>query len=118
MDLDVEEESVVVPNVIGSNAEAAERVLAERRLVQRVSHEEITGRQPPRTILRQDPPAGERVRPGTEVMLVLEAVSVLVPDAKRMMEGNAVNALQRIGLPAGSIGRQITGNNPVGVVFY
>ncbi|CAN5907862.1 hypothetical protein BH23GEM7_BH23GEM7_39770 [soil metagenome] len=73
VDLVVEEETVAVPGLEGRPRAEAERMLTAARLrVGRVT-EEAGGQQRPGVVLRQSRRAGERVRPGTEVDLVLAA---------------------------------------------
>jgi beta-lactam-binding protein with PASTA domain len=114
----IEAVSVVVPNVQGMPLEEARNVIAGAQLGLGGYTEEITGTQPARRVLRQSPPAGERVKLNTSVSLVIEAVSVIVPDVRNMNETAAVNRLSQDQLSRGRIDRQMTGQRPAGIVFH
>jgi beta-lactam-binding protein with PASTA domain len=114
----IEAVSVVVPNVQGMPVEEARNVISRAQLGLGGHSEEITGTQPARKVLRQSPPAGERVKLNTPVSLVIEAVSVIVPDLRNMNEAAAVNRLSQNQLSSGRIDRQMTGQRPAGIVFH
>ncbi len=79
VDLVVEEETVAVPDLEGRLRAEAERALTAARLqVGRVT-EETSAQQRPGVVLRQSRRAGERVRPGTEVDLVVAAPAGRIP---------------------------------------
>lgn len=113
----VEEESVPVPNLQGLNRATAQSTLVNAGLLVERWDKEITGSQPPNTVLRQYPGPNQRVRPGTRVTLVVEAVSVVVPNLIGNHRNNAAVILSQNQLSQGKVFEQITGNHPVGVVF-
>jgi beta-lactam-binding protein with PASTA domain len=88
----------------------------QRLTVQRWD-EEITGSQPPLTVLRQYPEPNKRVRPGTGIRIVLEAVSVAVPNVVGQHKSNAAALLGQEQLTLGTITERVTGQHTVGVVF-
>ncbi|MEE4604815.1 MAG: PASTA domain-containing protein [Desulfobacteraceae bacterium] len=114
----VEEESVLVPNLQGLNRTTAQSTLANARLLVERWDEEITGSQPPHTVLRQYPGPNERVRPQTGVTLVLEAISVVVPNLIGNHRNNAAVILGQNQLSQGGVFEQITGSQPAGVIFH
>ncbi len=114
----IEAVSVVVPNVQGMPVEEARNVISGAQLGLGGYSEEITGTQPAQRVLRQSPPAGERVKLNTPIALVIEAVSVVVPDLRNMNEAAAVNRLSQSQLSRGGIDRQMTGQRPAGIVFH
>jgi beta-lactam-binding protein with PASTA domain len=117
VNLVVEEESVLVPNVQGLNKNQAMSILSSGRLTVSKWEEQITGRQPPHTILQQDPGPNTRVRPGTGVTLVEEAVSVLVPNLVGYQRSNAIGMLRQNNLMQGQVTEQITGRQPPGTIL-
>lgn len=117
VNLVVEEESVLVPNVQGLNKNQAMSILSSGRLTVNRWEEQITGRQPPHTILQQNPGPGTRVRPGTGVTLVEEAVSVVVPNLVGYQQSNALGILGQNTLVQGPVTEQITGRQPAGTIL-
>lgn len=105
VDLIVEGESVVVPNVVGQHINQARNLLQNERL--RVGHvrEELTGRDRAGTVLRQSLFSGSRVRPDTVVELVIEAEGVRVPDVRQMQQSSAESQLRSAGLRLGTLSR-------------
>jgi beta-lactam-binding protein with PASTA domain len=118
VDIVVEEESVVVPNVLRMNRDKASAALANNRLVVESWEEEITGTQPAHTVLRQHPSSNQRVRPGSGVKLVVEAVSVVVPNVVGQHRHQALALLGQAQLVQGGISEQITGSRAAGVVLH
>jgi serine/threonine-protein kinase len=117
VNLVVEEESVLVPNVQGLNKNQAMSILSNGRLTVNRWEEQITGSQPPHTILQQTPGPGTRVRPGTGVTLVEEAVSVVVPNLVGYQRSNAIGILRQNNLVQGPVTEQITGGQPAGTIL-
>lgn len=117
VDLVVEEASVLVPDLRRLDRAAAQSTLDRARLFVDRWDEEITGSQPPHTVLRQSPGPNERVRPGTRVRLVLEAESVQVPHLIGQHRDRVGMILNQHRLIQGSVNEQITGKYPVGTVI-
>ena len=114
----VEEKSVLVPDLRRLNRNAAMTALGNVQLTAGRWDEEITGSQPPHTVLRQHPQPNTRVRPGTAVNLVVEAVSVVVPNLIGRHRNNAAADLSRQQLVLGHVSEQITGRYAAGIIFH
>ena len=71
VDLLVEAEGVVVPNLIGMNQRGAQSGLSESRLSVGNRSTTRSARYPPDTVVEQSPPPGSRVRAGSAVDLVI-----------------------------------------------
>ena len=108
VNLVVEAESVVVPDVERLHIDEARARIGNTRLrVGRVDTR-ITGRFRSGTVLSQRPPAGERVPPGTRVGLVTEARSVVVPPLRGLSLNQARNKLNQLRLGLGRTSDQLT----------
>ena len=108
VNLVVEAESVVVPDVERLHIDEARARIGNARLrVGRVDTR-ITGRFRSGTVLSQRPPAGERVPPGTRVGLVTEARSVVVPPLRGLSLNQARNKLNQLRLGLGRTSDQLT----------
>ena len=114
----VEEKSVLVPDLRRLNRNAAVTALGSAQLTAGRWDEEITGSQPPQTVLRQHPAPNTRVRLGTRVNLVVEAVSVVVPNLIGRHRNNAAADLGQQQLVLGQISEQITGRYAAGIIFH
>jgi beta-lactam-binding protein with PASTA domain len=117
VELVIEGESVLVPNVVGQHINQARNLLQNQRL--RVGHvrEELTGRYGAGTVLRQSMSSGSRVRPYTVVELVIEAEGVRVPDVRRMHQNSAINRLRSSRLQVGTMSRVESTQYPEGTVI-
>ena len=93
------EGKVEVPNVVGMDAVEAGAKLGALGLVPK-TQDEVTTEAPPGIVLRQDPPAGELVNPGSTVVIVvaMQTETVAVPYLISMTEEAAVAVLQSMGL--------------------
>jgi beta-lactam-binding protein with PASTA domain len=97
---------VVVPSVVGKMAGAGMAELEHLRLSGEPLGEEESPR-PEGEILRQDPPPGARVPPGTRVELwVASSTLVAVPDLSGIQGRRAAERLRAAGLTAGQVETQ------------
>jgi beta-lactam-binding protein with PASTA domain len=111
---------VTVPDIVGLTESDARDVLrgVDLRLG---AVERVTRSAPIGTVVSQDPPPGARVPAGDTIQAVVEA-GVVVPDVTGMIEGQALDTLQAVGLdvsgssheyhdtiPAGSVIRSVPG---------
>ena len=103
VDLWVEEESVVVPRVLGLPIEQARERLTSGRLRLGQVREDITGRSPVGMVLSQNPLPQQHVRPNTTVDLVVEAESIVVPRVVGVDVKHAVDVLEKRGLRPGNV---------------
>ena len=102
IDLVVEAESVIVPNVVGQRIDRAQGVLQRERLRVGGQTEEMAPNVAEGTVLRQRPPTGQRVLPGTAVDLSVAVAGRIVPDVSGLSFGDARFRLQQAGLDVGS----------------
>jgi beta-lactam-binding protein with PASTA domain len=105
---------VKMPDVVGLAAADAVRALEARKLtptLQQVASKEASG-----TVVRQEPKAGSRAKPGTNVVLQVAkaAAPVSVPDVTGQLEQQATAALQQAGLAAHAV--QVPSSQPKGTV--
>ena len=113
----VEAESVIVPSLVGQHVNQASAMLQERRLLMGPVRKEITGGRPTGTVLSQSPTGGTRVRLNSEVQLVVEAESMLVPAVVGLPLNQARAILNERRLNLSSVREEITGRYPVGTVL-
>jgi beta-lactam-binding protein with PASTA domain len=117
VELIIEGESVLVPNVVGQHINQARNVLQNQRLLVGNVREEITGGAPVKTVRRQHPAPGTRVRLNSSVELIIEGESVLVPNLVGQHINQARNLLQNQGLRVGQVREELTGHYGAGTVL-
>ena len=108
VDLVVEAESVLVPDLRGGAVADARRRLDQSRLRLGRVDQRLTGEARPDTVLGQDPAPGARAVPGSTVDLVVEAESVTVPTLRGMVLDQAIGTLERSGLHVRNVRRDLT----------
>ncbi len=110
-----------VPSVVGLTLVDAGRALEQAGLKVGLTPEEKTRDAKPGTVLRQDPAAGAKAKPGTAVRLVIAqagAVMVKVPDIRGKTEDEARAELAKAGLSAGEVRKGVApGGEPEGTVI-
>jgi beta-lactam-binding protein with PASTA domain len=91
---------VKMPNVAGLAAADAVKALQARKLT--VTLEQVASQEAPGTVVGQEPKAGKRAKPGTNVVLQVAkgAAPVSVPDVTGQLEQEATASLKRAGLSA------------------
>jgi|GEM_PF-1762459 len=117
VDLWIEADSVVVPDLTRLHIHDARLNLERARLRPGRVHEKITGRAEPNTILGQHPPPGTRLRPGSEVVMDCEIESAVVPNVERRSFKEAAALLRAATLNFRKIREDMTGNVPYGTVL-
>ncbi len=117
VDLVVEEESVVVPDVRRLLLEEAKTALRRGRLRLGGIDEELSGCCPAGTVLDQSPPAEKRVRPGTSVHITIVAESYIVPNVRGLSLREGKRILRTKHLRVGRIEKRITGDEPPGTIL-
>lgn len=103
----VKPKKVPVPNLKGQTPREAESLLRGREL--KLGPEtHIRGGGPPGTIVRQQPPAGQLVPPGTAVSVWVAAADerVIVPQVVGLMENQARQSLHQATLNVGDTARR------------
>jgi beta-lactam-binding protein with PASTA domain len=105
-----------VPELVGKDRAAAEAALSEVGLGTGEVAEEFSDR-PKGTVIRTEPAAGERLRPGADVTLVVsKGVELLpVPDVRGKSQGDAAEQLKAGGF-ASSVSQVFSETAPKGVV--
>jgi beta-lactam-binding protein with PASTA domain len=116
VDLVIEAVSIEVPHLAGKNAAEAQQALKTAGLAVGEVRPERTGSAPGGTVLRLDPPEGQRVLPQTPVTLIVEAESVAVPRLIGQTLGEATETLRKRSLTLGQITQRRAGATP-GVVL-
>lgn len=117
VDLSIVAESELVPGLQGLSLEdARRRILSKRLRVGTISYQ-ITGNAAAGQVLSQQPSPGVRVFSGSEVSLVVEAESALIPRLIGQSLGSAQSVLAQRNLVVGRVDERITGNLPVGQVM-
>lgn len=108
---------VTVSDVVGSQVDEARQALADQGLAVDVV-EEPSDAAEPGTVLRQDPPAGTEVAPGSTVTLVVavEIPTVTVPDLFGLTAAEAADDLTAAGLEPRESQRSVTDPALDGVV--
>jgi beta-lactam-binding protein with PASTA domain len=89
---------VVVPDLRGQTPDQAGSVLSDRRL-QLGGGSQRFARSAPGLILSTDPPAGTRVKPGSQVGYVASTDRLAVPNVMGLSETSADSVLDRAGFP-------------------
>jgi beta-lactam-binding protein with PASTA domain len=91
---------VKMPDVVGLAAADAVKALQARKLT--VTLKQVASQEAPGTVVGQDPKAGKRAKPGTQVVLQVAkgAAPVSVPDVAGQLEQQATAALKQAGLTA------------------
>lgn len=117
VDLWIEADSVVVPDLTRLHIHDARLHLERARLRPGRVHEKITGRAEPNTILGQYPPPGTRMRPGSEVVMDMEMESAVVPDVQRRHINQATTLLKAANLNFRNVREDVTGTAPYGTVL-
>ena len=109
IDLVVEAEPTIVPELSGLPLVEAERRLAAASLRMGEVRREITGTRRPGEVLRQQPEPNREEPAGSEVALWVEAPSVLVPTFTRLDREQAEALLRQTGLRAQAETRLVEG---------
>ena len=117
VDLWIEAESVVVPDLRRLNIQEARRRLERARLRPGRVEEKMTGAAKPKTILDQHPSPGTRLSPGTEVAMSMEVESVVVPRVERRSFKEAMEMVRASQLNFRRVREEITGTVTPGVVL-
>lgn len=118
VNLVIEAESVMVPNIVGSPKDNAISTLNQNRLVHGQIVETITGQQSAGTVLSQQPSAGERVKPQTSVRMEIEAHSTLIPNLQNVHRNTAQNTLSQHNLQIGQVSEELRDNVGDGVILH
>ena len=110
-------ERVAVPDVVRAQEAQAEQTLAARDLTS-TQQEEYSEREAPGTVLSTEPSAGERVRPGSSVVLVLSKGprTEAVPDLTGQTVEAATEALKPLGLEIGQRTEAFSEDYPQGQI--
>ena len=98
VNLVLEENKIVVPNLVRRSSQTAVSTLQREGLRARVSSK-FTGRQSAGTVISQSPAANARVSPGTTVSLVVERSQK--PPAQLKLEANQKLLLKQFASPTG-----------------
>jgi beta-lactam-binding protein with PASTA domain/tRNA A-37 threonylcarbamoyl transferase component Bud32 len=104
-----------VPDVVGMNYGDAVQTLNDANL--KATKQEIFSQKPVGQVISQDPPAGEQVVEGTEIVLDVSrgAKQVAVPNVVGMSEDNATTTLQQAGFEVSSTSAP-SDSTPEGIV--
>src|SRR2546423_732881 len=96
-------QSVTVPTFINKSFEQARSLAQSNGLVVQITNTDSTSKQPPNTVVDQDPKAGATINKGDTVNLTVAAgpQSVQVPTLVNLRESDALNLLTQNGLKAG-----------------
>ncbi|HIE08263.1 MAG TPA: serine/threonine-protein kinase [Armatimonadetes bacterium] len=99
---------VTVPYVIGLPLTEAEGLMRQHGLRLRWAGEEYSDRYPPGTVIRTDPPPGQRVKEGREVRAIISkgAELVEVPDVVGLPLESAKREIEAAGLSVGDVSRR------------
>jgi serine/threonine-protein kinase len=105
---------VKMPDVVGLGTADAVKVLQARKLT--VTLDQVASQEAPGTVVGQEPKAGKRTKPGTQVVLqVAKGVApVSVPDVTGQLEQQATAALKQAGLAARVV--RVPSSQPKGTV--
>lgn len=103
VNLVIEADSVLIPDLQGMPINQARRTISDERLLPGSISEKITGRVAVGTVLSQRPQSAQRVPPRTEIDLVVEADSVLVPHLIGMNKEQAIAELRAARLKIGNV---------------
>jgi len=119
MRLALEKDKVDLPRVVGLEAVAATELLKERGLVPRAVAEEYSNRVPRGQIASQQPAGAMRVRPGSEVRLIVSRGpdTAPAPDLAGLSLSEAQRLLAEQGLRVGTVTEVHVEHQPVGVVI-
>lgn len=110
---------VVVPNIVGKDTGEAQSLLQSLKLNLRKTASSPSDQYPSNSIIAMDPVAGDKVREGSSVGVIVSSggLQVSVPDIKGMSPDQAKTLLQDLGLqlatPYGSIN---TDSQPAGQI--
>jgi eukaryotic-like serine/threonine-protein kinase len=104
-----------VPDVVGMNYGDAVQTLNDANL--KATKQEVFSQKPVGQVISQDPPAGEQVVEGTEIVLDVSrgAKQVAVPNVVGMSEDNATTTLQQAGFEVSSTSAP-SDSTPEGIV--
>jgi eukaryotic-like serine/threonine-protein kinase len=104
-----------VPDVVGMNYGDAVQALNDVNL--KATKQEVFSQKPVGQVISQDPPAGEQVVEGTEIVLDVSrgAKQVAVPNVVGMSEDNATTTLQQAGFEVSSTSAP-SDSTPEGIV--
>ena len=113
----IEAVSVVVPDLRNLNEMDAMNRLAQNQLSRGQIDRQITGARPPGIVFHQIPEAGQRVKPGTQVNLVVEAESVIIPQITGLNSGQVNNLLMQKSLRIGGVQQELRENAIEGTII-
>jgi beta-lactam-binding protein with PASTA domain len=117
VDIVIEAVSMVVPNLVGKfSAEAQEMLTMENLVLADEIIQKRTGQNKGGIVIEQNPPEGERVRPGTVVSITVEKEKIPVPSVIGQTQVEASRILSSEGFRLGRIRERRTGGTP-GVVL-
>lgn len=114
----IEAESVLVPDIRRLHISDARQRLERARLRPGRVNERMTGGAEPNTILDQHPSPGTRLRPGSEVVMTMEVESAIVPSVERRHLNDAMRLIQAARLNFRKVREDITGTVPQGTVLH
>jgi serine/threonine-protein kinase len=77
----------------------------------------MTGQRPAGIVFHQMPEPGQRVKPGTQVSLVVEAESVVIPQITGLNQGQANNLLMQNKLRIGGVRKELRENAIEGAII-
>jgi eukaryotic-like serine/threonine-protein kinase len=111
--------TVAVPELKGLTREAAEAALQQVQLRGRAGTPDYSDEVEEGQVLRQDPAAGEKVRPGRTVRysLSLGRATFTVPDLTGKTLDEAQQTLRKAGLLLGGVQRILDRNHPAGRII-
>ncbi len=107
--------TVLVPNVVGLNDQAALAALSNAGLSGTEVQKDST--EPAGKVLSQSPGAGKRVGRGSQVTIFASTGAITVPDVTGQLRKDAVNALKKAGFTAAVTEQPTTDPAQVGVVI-
>ncbi len=117
VELTVEEESVVIPDVRGKPVEQAESEIRQQGLNVRRTNAGLDPNIRVPQVVGQDPAPGNRVKPGKTVTLRVAEPGVRVPNVIGRNERDAANLLSQRNLRMGRITRQYNNRYQANVVI-
>jgi serine/threonine-protein kinase len=107
--------TVLVPNVVGLNDQAALAALSNAGLSGTEVQKDST--EPQGKVLSQSPGAGKRVGRGSQVTIFASTGAITVPDVTGLLRKDAVNTLKKAGFTVAVTEQTTTDPNEVGFVI-
>src|SRR5438270_855658 len=108
----------ILPNVVGKSFEDASALLQKAGFPAQQGDSRFTKNTPANIVLQEDPPAGNRQKRGTTVVLAISGgqKSAEVPVTTNMSEQQARIAIENTGLTMGNVSEQLS-EQPRGLVI-